>query len=269
MVSRRKTELLRREATPAASRRTPASTPHRTSLQTLEYHSPLEGESQKPEPNGEGFCGGGFAQGEPRARSCAPPRSGTSQPTGEGRCGGGRSCRRLLPAAESHLRGAALAPLRIDCGRCTLATPRWPPSGSKTGFALSPTPPLGGSDYSCSVRGFSYPPQIIPPSIPPERPFKHSSITPPLRGSRRSPSRMAKASAEGGSRKASQGRDLVRRRGQARANLQAKAGADGGDRAGASCPLPSLTYGAPRWPPSGSKTGFALSPTPPQGGSDT
>ena len=50
---------------------------------------PVEGESQKPEPNGEGFCGGGFAQGEPRARSCAPSRVGTSQPTGEGFCGGG------------------------------------------------------------------------------------------------------------------------------------------------------------------------------------
>ena len=65
---------------------------------------------------------------------------------------------------------------------------------------------------------------------PPKRPFKHSSITPPLRGSRRSPSRMAKASAEGGSHKASQGRDLVRRHGFAPANLQAKAGAVAGDR---------------------------------------
>ena len=63
----------------------------RTSLQTLEYHSPLEGESQKPEPNGEGFCGGGFAQGEPRARSCAPSRVCTGQPTGEGRWGVGRT----------------------------------------------------------------------------------------------------------------------------------------------------------------------------------
>ena len=50
----------------------------------LKYHSPLEGESQKPEPNCEGFCGGGFAQGEPTARSCAPSRVRTSQPTSEG-----------------------------------------------------------------------------------------------------------------------------------------------------------------------------------------
>ena len=67
----------------------PAPNSHQSSLQTLEYHSPLEGESQKPEPNGEGFCGGGFAQGEPRARSCAPSRVSTGQPTGEGFCGGG------------------------------------------------------------------------------------------------------------------------------------------------------------------------------------
>ena len=66
----------------------PAPNSHQSSLQT-EYHSPLEGESQKPEPNGEGFCGGGFAQGEPRARSCAPSRVSTGQPTGEGFCGGG------------------------------------------------------------------------------------------------------------------------------------------------------------------------------------
>ena len=57
-----------------------------------------------------------------------------------------------------------------------------------------------------------------------------SSITPPLRGSRRSPSRMAKASAVGGSHKASQRRDLVRRRGFAQVNLQAKARAVAGDR---------------------------------------
>ena len=63
-----------------------------------------------------------------------------------------------------------------------------------------------------------------------KRRSRNSSITPPLRGSRRSPSRMAKASAEGGSHKASQRRDLVRRRGYARANLQAKADAVAGDR---------------------------------------
>ena len=52
----------------------------RTSLQTLEYHSPLEGESQKPEPNGEGFCGGGFAPVAPNgAVLCAV--AGSHQPT--------------------------------------------------------------------------------------------------------------------------------------------------------------------------------------------
>ena len=108
-------------------------------------------------------------------------------------------------------------------------TPRWPPSGSTAGFALSPTPPQGGSDYCCSLQGLSYSPQVIPPPIPPKRPFKHSSITPPLRGSRRSPSRMAKASAVGGSHKASQRRDLVRRRGFAPTKLQAMAAAVGGN----------------------------------------
>ena len=71
-------------------------------------------------------------------------------------------------------------------------------------------------------------PRFRRPSFPAKRPFRHSSITPPLRGSRRSPSRMAKASAEGGSHKASQRRDLVRRRGYAPANLQAMA--DGVER---------------------------------------
>ena len=97
------------------------------------YHSPLEGESQKPEPNGEGFCGGGYAQGEPKSRSCAPSRSGTRQIkgqrrdlvrrrglalTGEDFCGGGshkqrpkaRSCapsrvRTSQPAGEGRCGG--------------------------------------------------------------------------------------------------------------------------------------------------------------------
>ena len=119
-------------------------------------------------------------------------------------------------------RDAAFAPHRLEDGLRPNGTPRWPPSGSTAGFALSPTPPQGGSD-TCSLRGFSYSPQIIPPLNPPHRPVKHSSITPPLRGSRRSPSRMAKASAVGGSHKASQRRDLVRRHGFARAKLKAKA----------------------------------------------
>ena len=88
----------------------------------------------------------------------------------------------------------------------------------------------GGVITVAPYKGSVIPRRSLHPSFPPKRPFKHSSITPPLRGSRRSPSRMAKASAEGGSHKASQRRDLVRRRGQARANLQAKADAVGGRR---------------------------------------
>ena len=84
-----------------------------TSLQTLEYHSPLEGESQKPEPNGEGFCGGGFAQGEPTARSCAPSRVRTDQVTGDRRCPGGQ-CRppvaATLPPGIELLRSSPLSP---------------------------------------------------------------------------------------------------------------------------------------------------------------
>ena len=83
----------------------------RTSLQTLEYHSPLEGESQKPEPNGEGFCGGGVAQGEPRARSCAPSRVSSGQPTGDGFCGG--------RVAQGEPRARSCAPSRVCTGQPT------------------------------------------------------------------------------------------------------------------------------------------------------
>ena len=101
-------------------------------------------------------------------------------------------------------------PAQLSLARVvTHGTPRWPPTGSTADCAVSPTPPQGGSDIRASYAG--------------------PSITPPLRGSRRSPSRMAKASAVGGSHKASQRRDLVRRRGFAQANLQAKADAVGGD----------------------------------------
>ena len=68
--------------------------------------------------------------------------------------------------------------------------------------------------------------------------FNKPSITPPLRGSRTSPSRMAKACAVGGSHKASQRRDLVRRRGQAPAKLKAKAAAVGG-----TAPAPPIRCG--------------------------
>ena len=126
------------------------------------------------------------------------------------------------PAAESHLRDAALclsparlramhsrdaalAPLRLDCGLCTFATPRWPPSGSKTGSALSPTPPQGGSDTwpansSLLDRAAGWLPagnvaltlRDLQPGIrmragrPRSRVGLRPSITPPLKGSRRS-----------------------------------------------------------------------------------
>ncbi len=139
---------------------------------------------------------------------------------------GGVAFTRSRCDADPLLRNSASAPHRLDGGPCTPATPRLPPTGSKTGSALSPTPPQGGSDCSCFLLGFSYPASGSHPQIPPPS-FQNSSITPPLRGSRRSPSRMAKASAEGGTHKASQRRDLVRRRELAQANLQAKATAVG------------------------------------------
>ena len=91
---------------------------------------------------------------------------------------------------------------------------------------LSRRLPLKGGVITASHKASVIPRRSSHPSIPPQRPFKHSRITPPLRGSRRSPSRMAKASAVGGSHKASRRRDLVRRRGCAPANLQAKASAE-------------------------------------------
>ena len=72
-----------------------------------------------------------------------------------------RSCQGFAArAADSHSRGAAFAPLRLD------GTRRLPPSGSTAGSALSPTPPQGGSDTGT--------------------PYASLKITPPLRGSRRS-----------------------------------------------------------------------------------
>ncbi len=56
---RRKTELLRREATPAASRRTPALAPHRISFRLQVDHSPLVGESSA-EPDSWAGCHSGF-----------------------------------------------------------------------------------------------------------------------------------------------------------------------------------------------------------------
>ena len=113
---------------------------HETPLTKLEYHSPLEGESQKPEPNGEGFCGGGFAQGEPRARSCAPSRVRTNQVHGEGFCGGGAhkaSQRRDLVRRSGYARAKLKAKADAKRGRKTspgdsraqvIAVPRTNPS---------------------------------------------------------------------------------------------------------------------------------------------
>ena len=117
----------------------------------------------------------------------------------------------VLPVpSDIHSRDAALAPLRLDCGlRQWNAAFGPPPDRRQTAPSLR-LPLKGGVILVHLMRA--------------------SSITPPLRGSRTSPSRMAKACAEGGSHKASQRRDLVRRRGVARANLQAKADAEGGQR---------------------------------------
>ena len=66
---------------------------------------------------------------------------------------------------------------------------------------------------------------------------------------------MAKADPVGGSHKASQGRDLVRRRGSAPAKLMAKADPVGGNARAAYPPL-ILTNGTPRRPPTGSPAGM-------------
>ena len=142
----------------------------------------------------------------PRNSSITPPlrgsRRGSSRMAKADPVGGRR--RRHLPTAESHLRDAAFAPHRLDCGHAPLSR-RLPLKGGV--ITVAP--------YKASVT----PRRSSLPAIPPKRPLKHSSITPPLRGSRRSPSRMAKASAVGG--QGSQRRDLVRRRGQAPAKLMA------------------------------------------------
>ena len=62
----------------------------------------------------------------------------------------------LFPPRERHWDGES-TPTGSTAG-CTHGTPRWPPSGSKTGLALSPTPPQGGSDTglhkaSCLIPG--------------------------------------------------------------------------------------------------------------------
>ena len=70
-----------------------------------------------------------------------------------------------LPDALKRSNDAARVPLPVPL-IVTHRAWRLPPSGSTAGFALSPTPPPGGSDLQACTR--------------------RSSITPPLRGSRRS-----------------------------------------------------------------------------------
>ena len=94
--------------------------------------------------------------------------------------------------------------------------------------------PSAPGESSATAQGIRHKDAGGTPALPGGRPWGGlcrsefcKSITPPLRGSRRS-SRMAKADPVGGSHKASQRRDLVRRRGFAQANLRAKADAVGG-----------------------------------------
>ena len=70
-----------------------------------------------------------------------------------------------LPDALKRSNDAARVPLPVPL-IVTHRAWRLPPSGSTAGSALSPTPPPGGSDLKACIR--------------------RSSITPPLRGSRRS-----------------------------------------------------------------------------------
>ena len=92
------------------------------------------------------------------ARQGLAARQETRAPGIFGLLGGWAAYRRRQPTvarvAGSHLPGVALAPVRLDCGRSSLATPRWPPSGSTAGCALvSPTPPQGGSDTEPNGEG--------------------------------------------------------------------------------------------------------------------
>ena len=130
------------------------------------------------------------------------------------------------------------------------------PTGRRVGPppARRRTPPSrrlplkGGVITDAPYEASATPRQVIPPNSP-QRPFKHSSITPPLRGSRTSPSRMAKDCAEGertrrakgeilwavaGSHRPSYGRRLMRRggrrlssgKGEGRGQVEAGVGAE-------------------------------------------
>ena len=139
----------------------------------------------------------------------------------------------------------------------------------RTSLRLAPNhSPLEGE--SRSLRGFSYPPQIIPPLISPQTSLQTLEYHSPLEGESQKPEPNGEGFCGGGS---AQGEPTARSCAPSRVSTGQPTGegrCGGGNRAGATCPLLNLTYGTPRWPPSGSTAGGALvSPTPPQGGSDT
>ena len=202
----------------------------------------------------------------------------------------------------------------------TYGTPRLPPSGSTTGSALSPTPPRGGSDLEACIRRSSITPplrgsrrsragwrrlmrwggQPIPATSPTSTSTQALQL-PPLRGSRRSRAGWRRLMRWGGAGSApgnryffmnidaqdkqdKQDEGLLRgeltpamiRCGLAAARDYRDAGLP---KAILYIPFVHVNYeaprlpplrldGTPRLPPSGSTAGSALSPTPPQGGSD-
>ena len=128
----------------------------------FQYHSPLEGESQKPSRQAKADAVGG---GRRAAADDSRPHRGSA----------GR--RPITPSFCNRSSSAWLNPQSFKAARvCSpgsardcwirLGVRRLPPTGSTAGSALSPTPPQGGSDLAACIWC--------------------SSITPPLRGSRRS-----------------------------------------------------------------------------------
>ena len=83
----------------------------KTSFKKRKYHSPLEGESQKPSRMAKASAVGGAHKQRPMARSCAPSRVRTGQATGEGRSGGGPTPA-MVGCDILPLRGKLLLPLR-------------------------------------------------------------------------------------------------------------------------------------------------------------
>ena len=132
------------------------------------------------------------------------------------------------------------APLRIDCGRspCLSDSPSRRGVIAVDGRTRLQTPPTGN------------------PTTTPQYPLQNPSYHSPFEGESQKLSRMAKADAVGGRRRRGFGATRAVEAGPSRfVALRA---------------LPIATYATPRLPPSGSTAGCALvSPTPPQGGSDT